>query len=86
MNSDERAFNKILRAAGVFLVIIGLLSIWRGIFRLMPFAGFQYGLVFSIVGGCFALLGVVFLVMTVRKEKQWKKALEEEKARSEEES
>ncbi len=79
MNSDERSFNNILKAAGVFLIIIGALSIWRGIFRLMPYAGFQYGLVFSIVGGVFALLGVVFLTMSIRKQKQWKKALEEQK-------
>ena len=77
MNSDERAFNKILKAAGVILIAMGLLAVWRGVFRLMPFFDFRYGLIFSLMGGLFGLIGVIFVVMTVRKEKKWDKALAE---------
>ena len=80
MTSDERAMNKILTAAGIFLIFFGCLATWRGIFFLIPFAGMRYGLPMTIAAAVFGVAGVILTVYTVRRSKKWKKALEEQAA------
>ncbi len=81
MTNDERAMNKLLMAAGIFLIVFGCLGTWRGIFFLIPFAGLQYGLPMTIAAAVFAVAGVALTVFTVRRGKRWKKALEEQAGR-----
>ena len=83
MTNDDRAMNKLLRAAGIILAAIGCLATWRGIFFLIPFAGLKYGLFMTVMGAVFAVAGVVMTVLTFRREKKWKQALEEQAARAE---
>ena len=80
MTNDERALNRILIAAGIFMVFFGCLATWRGIFFLIPFAGLQYGLTMTILSVVLAVAGVIVTVRAVRKGKKWKKDLEEQAA------
>ena len=80
MTSDERSMNTILRVAGIILTVMGCLATYRGIFFLIPFAGLKYGLFMTCMGAVFAVAGIVMTVLTFRRAKKWKKALEEQQA------
>ena len=84
MTNDERAMNRILTAAGIFLIFFGCLATWRGIFFLIPMAGMRYGLPMTIAAAVFGIAGVALTVFTIRRGKKWKKALEEQAAKEKE--
>ena len=83
MTNDERAINKIIRVFGIILTCLGALAVWRAIFFLIPFAGFQYGLFMALFGCLFTAAGIVMAVISFRKEKKWKAALAEQTAQAE---
>lgn len=68
--NDTEGLNKIMKGAGVILIIMGILVMWRGIFRLIPYAGFAHGIGFTIGGAIFTLLGIFFLLLPKRLEKR----------------
>ena len=82
MTKDDQDFNKIFKVSGVVLLVLGVLSIWRGIFRLMPFAGFRTGMTFTLIGCVITAGGIAFLVYALRKEKLWKKLRAEQEAQA----
>ena len=84
MTKDERSMNMILRVFGIFLIAIGCLATWRGIFFLIPFAGMKYGLPMTIAAAVFAGAGIVMTVVTFRRAKRWKQVLEKQAAQAEE--
>ncbi len=81
MNKDDKSFNHILRFAGIVLIIMGVLAVYRGFTQLIPTLGVDYGFPFVVMGFVFALLGVVFLVLTILRDIRWKKMREQEEAR-----
>ena len=83
MTNDERAINNIVRAFGIILTCLGALAVWRAIFFLIPFAGFQYGMFMALFGCLFTAVGIVMTVISFRKAKKWKEALAEQAAQAE---
>ena len=80
MTKDDQDFNKIFKISGVVLLVLGVLSIWRGIFRLMPYAGFRPGLTFTLIGCAITAVGIGFLVYAHRQVKKWEKMRAEQAA------
>ena len=63
--------------------MLGVLSIWRGIFRLMPYAGFRPGLTFTLIGCAITAGGIAFLVYAHRQVKKWEKMRAEQEQQAE---
>lgn len=83
MTNDERAMNNIVRVFGIILTCLGALAVWRAIFFLIPYAGFQYGIFMALFGCLFTVVGIVMTVISFRKAKKWKEALAERAALAE---
>ena len=83
MTKDDQDFNKIFKISGIVLLVLGILSIWRGIFRLIPFAGLRVGLTFTFIGCAITAGGIAFLAYAHWQVKKWEKQRAEQEAQAE---
>jgi small neutral amino acid transporter SnatA (MarC family) len=82
MNDYDKTLNRIVRGAGILVILISLCIIYTGIKKFIPLLGVTYGGIFIAGGVFFLLLGILFLVLPGRKaRKKAKREKEEAKMR-----
>lgn len=78
----DKSFQKILRVAGIVLVVMGALIMWRGIGKMIPVTGIVNGGLFTLGGLFFLVVGVIlFFAPTISARKKARKEKEEAKLR-----
>lgn len=79
----EKTLRRVLQIAGLVIAIIGILIIWRGVTKVIPYMGVMYGGVFTVGGIAFTILGIVMLIgPAISAHKKAKRARKEEKFRA----
>ena len=78
----DKSFQKILRVAGLVLVVMGALIMWRGIGKMIPVTGIVNGGLFTLGGLFFLVVGVIlFFAPNISARRKAKKEKEEAKLR-----
>lgn len=71
---EEKSFRRMLTGAGIVMLILGALLIWKAIVDVIPASNLYYGSFYLFGGGVIALIGLALLVVPRRKRrKQTKK-------------
>ena len=72
MNPEQvdQDLRKIMKVAGVLMIIFGVLIMWRGITRMIPLTGPLNGGLFTLGGAIIVLLGILFIAVPRYKEKK----------------
>ncbi|MDY3014301.1 MAG: hypothetical protein SOR61_03765 [Evtepia sp.] len=67
---EEKSFRRMLTGAGIVMLILGALLIWKAIVDVIPASNLYYGSFYLFGGGVIALIGLALLVVPRRKRRK----------------
>lgn len=72
----EKDFRRITLVAGAFLILFGVLIVWRGLKDMIRVAGLLHGGLFTLAGVFFFVFGLCLLLVPGRQARKKKKETE----------